>query len=147
MNPLHLVRRFIGSVTAGPLTASELREVRDVLSSAELRLFETFGVPDQRHALHVLRRFDQLIPTASLVQRRAALLHDIGKTVTNLGTVRRVVATLIGPRTTQFRRYIEHEQLGIELLESAGSDAITIALLRGNGDPVIVQALRAADEI
>ena len=147
MKPLHLMRRFVGSVTAAPLTQGEWREVCEVLLASELRLFEAFGVPDQRHALHVLRRFDQLMPTALLAERRAALLHDIGKTAINLGTVRRVMATLVGPRTKTFRRYADHEQLGIALLEKAGSDVVTLALLRGDGEPDAVQALREADEI
>lgn len=147
MRSVHLMRRFIGSVTAVPLSPSESLEVREVLLASELRLFEAFGVPDQRHALHVLRRFDQLIPTASPAERRAALLHDIGKTATNLGTLRRVLVTLFGPRTKQFRRYADHERIGLALLEEAGSDVVTLALLRGDGEPTTVQALREADDV
>lgn len=143
----HLIKRFVGSVTAAALTNRELLEVQTVLLAAEQRLFARLAIADQRHALLVLRRFDELMPSASVVARRAALLHDIGKTVTGLGTLARVVATIVGPRTDRFRRYVEHEQIGAELLARAGSDPVTVALVRGDGEPTTVNALHKADDI
>jgi hypothetical protein len=95
----------------------------------------------------VLSRFDVLQPGAMVAARRAALLHDIGKIDCGLGTVMRVVATVVGPRTAQFRRYHDHEHLGIEMLVSAGSHPETVALLRGEGNPLVVEALRRADNL
>jgi putative nucleotidyltransferase with HDIG domain len=118
-----------------------------VLLAAEQRLFERLAIADQRHALLVLRRFDELMPAASVVARRAALLHDVGKTVTGLGTLARVMATIVGPRTDRFRQYVEHERIGAELLTHAGSDPVTVALVRGDGEPTTVNALHKADDI
>jgi hypothetical protein len=75
------------------------------------------------------------------------LLHDIGKVESPLGTMARVVATILGPRGEAFRRYHAHESRGVELLVAAGSDALTVSLLRGDADPALVAALRRADAI
>lgn len=144
---VHLLRRLRESVTARPLNATERSLVTDVLLSAELALFERLDMIDQRHAMGVLSRFDVLQPGAMVAARRAALLHDIGKIDCGLGTVMRVVATVVGPRTAQFRRYHDHEHLGIEMLVSAGSHPETVALLRGEGNPLMVEALRRADNL
>ena len=147
MNPWHLVRRFVGSVTAAPLTRAERREVNEVLTAAEQSLFARLGKADQRHALIVLRRFDALVAAAPVAARRAALLHDIGKVEVRLGTVMRVVATLVGPRGAVFRRYHAHEARGLELLGEAGSDSLTLGILRGTADAQLVAALRRADDV
>ena len=132
--PWHLVKRLVGSVTATALTQSERCEVESVLLAAEHALFQRLTMADQRHALHVLRRFDAFATDAPAFARRAALLHDIGKIESSLGTAGRVVATVLGPRTTTFRRYLEHESLGVQLLRAAGSDARTLDLLRVGAD-------------
>jgi hypothetical protein len=143
----HLAKRTIGSLTAAPLTDSERREMRALLSMGEAEVFERLTTADQRHALHVLRRFDGFAPHAPQTARRAALLHDIGKVESPLGTMARIVATIVGPHGRAFRRYHSHEVRGIELLVAAGSDALTLATLRGDADVVLVDALRRADEI
>ncbi len=74
-----------------------------------------------------------------------ALLHDVGKGQSDLGTFGRVAATVIGPRTKRFRLYHDHEALGIELLRDAGSDPATLALLDGTGRAA--GALRDSDAI
>ena len=54
-----------------------------------------------------------------------ALLHDVGKLESGLGTLARVVATIVGPRTARFRRYHDHERIGADLLVAAGSTPVT----------------------
>jgi len=65
----------------------------------------------------------------------AALLHDVGKLASGLGTFGRVVATLIRARPgwedrRGWRRrvalYRDHPRLGADLLALAGSDALTV---------------------
>lgn len=151
-SPWHLTKRLVGAATAKPLTSAEANEVAGILTPAEAQLFNRFTPADQRHALHVLRRFDALVAAElhvapSVVARRAALLHDIGKVQAPFGTVMRVVATVVGPRTPAFRRYHDHETLGVTMLEQAGSDATTLMLLRGQGDAQLLAALRRADAI
>ncbi len=147
MSAGHLVRRFLGSLSATRLNERELETVRQILLPAEAALFREFGRIDQRHAVVVLWRFDALQPAAPLTARRAALLHDIGKVRTPLGTFARVLATLLGPRTARFAAYLDHERHGLELLREAGSDPETLALLCGEGDAVLRSALRKADDI
>lgn len=151
-SPWHLAKRLVGAVVARPLRSAEANEVAEILTPTELQLFGQLTTPDQRHALHVLGRFDAFVAEASHVAlpvaaRRAALLHDIGKVQAPLGTVMRVVATIFGPRTPAFRRYHEHETIGVAMLEQAGSDPATVMLLRGQGDAQLVAALRRADAI
>ncbi len=143
----HLAKRFFGMVSATPLAPAERQEVGGVLGADELRLFDRLGVPDQRHALHVLRRFDAIAPRAPLPARQAALLHDIGKVDCQLGAIMRVVATVVGGRTESFRKYHAHEQHGLVLLQAIRTDVVTLALLRGEGDAALVAALRRADAV
>lgn len=147
MTAWHLFKRYVESLVARRLDEGERRLVETVLSNAERQLFARLSVADQRHALGVLHRFDRLQPDAPFTARRAALLHDIGKLECGMGTLMRVVATVVGPRTAAFRRYHDHESIGIGLLVSAGSDPETLALLRGDGDPVLVDALLRADAL
>ena len=45
-----------------------------------------------------------------------ALLHDVGKLDSGPRHGRRVVATIVGPRTRRFRRYHDHERIGADML-------------------------------
>ncbi len=74
-----------------------------------------------------------------------ALLHDIGKLDSGLGTFGRVVATVVGPRTDRFRRYHDHERIGADLLAAAGSSAATLELVQGRGRAAA--ALAEADHV
>jgi response regulator RpfG family c-di-GMP phosphodiesterase len=148
----HLTKRLVGAAVAQPLRSTEVNEVAAILTPAELQLFKQLSTSDQRHALHVLRRFDAFVAealhvTPPIAARRAALLHDIGKVQAPLGTLLRVVATVVGPRTASFRRYHEHEAIGVTMLEHAGSDVTTLMLLRGQGDAQLLAVLRRADAI
>ena len=78
-------------------------------------------VQDRRHSILVARRFVEFAPEASRAEVAAALLHDVGKLASGLGTFARVVATVVGPRTDRFRPYHDHERLGAEMLAAAGS--------------------------
>jgi len=88
--------------------------------------------PDRRHAVAVARRVQ---PPAVA----AALLHDVGKIDSNLGTWERAAATaaalLLGRRRVaagsgRAARYLRHDVIGAALLESAGSDPLTVAWAR-----------------
>ncbi len=80
-----------------------------------------------------------------------ALLHDVGKADSGLGTIGRVAATLTPSKLAhgRFARYRDHERIGAELLAAAGSDPLTVALVaRTDGTPAdLVAALAAADEV
>ena len=124
----HLARRFVGSLSGGrPDPAPAVA----VLTPAELRLWSAFDPADQRHSLLVAERLVAAHPDAPRHERAAALLHDIGKLDAGLGTVGRVVATLVvvGDRG---RRYRDHERLGAAMLRCVGSDPRVVALVAGD---------------
>ena len=86
-------------------------------------------------------------------------LHDVGKTVSGLGLPGRVVATVAGMAgkddlSTRVYRYLQHAELGAQLLEEAGSDPLTVAWAREHHLPPdrwtvpaeVGTALKAADD-
>ena len=138
----HLVRRFAGSLSA--------RRPDDTLAAqsldpAELALWRRFGAADQRHSLVVAQRLLAAHPDAPRHEVAAALLHDIGKLDAQLGTFRRVAATVLvtGDRD---RRYRDHERLGAALLRSVGSDERTVAIVAGEPSPER-HRIDAADDV
>lgn len=145
MKVAHLVRRFFQSLRSSELSASDLSTVATVLSKREYILWTSMHVRDQRHSMVVLHRFDVLRPDADVTERRAALLHDIGK-IGSVGVIGRVLATLVGPRTSRLREYLRHEEIGLELLRDV-SERRTLEVLAMPIDDSVVQALREADDI
>jgi putative nucleotidyltransferase with HDIG domain len=117
---------------------------RSWLTDGEAALWSSMPTSDRRHSIEVARRFVQRHPEASRSEIAGALLHDVGKTKSGLGTVGRVFATVVGPRTTRFRRYHDHEAIGAEMAASVGSDPATVALIRGEGPAA--DSLQAADD-
>lgn len=145
----HLARRFAGSWSRALPSPADLDWVVAQLLPAELVLWRGFGPADQRHTVAVARRFVEARPAATRAEIAGALLHDIGKLDSGLGTLGRVVATVVGPRTRRFRTYHDHEELGAAHLAGIGSDPATVALVRGDADADTgaLAALRAADDV
>jgi len=125
----------------------ERQWVHSVLSQDESALWNNMMVQDRRHSVMVGRRFVKYRPTATQSEIAGALLHDVGKSVARLGTVGRVIATLVGPRTNRFRQYHDHEQIGATMLRSIGSDELTISMVEGSCVGELRQALNKADDI
>jgi hypothetical protein len=123
----------------------DVEEVREVLSPEEFELWTKMGIPDRCHSIEVYKRFLVLCPGASVDEERAALLHDIGKIDSGLGTWMRVVATVVGPRTQRFRQYHDHESIGVGKLSGISSPR-TIEVMTSVDDDV-AQALRQADNV
>lgn len=167
--PIHLIKRFVASLApAGPRPQDEVW-ARSLLLPAEAELWEEMSRPDRRHAIAVARRIERSLGNgASRPVMAAALLHDVGKIASALGTCQRVVATVI-VAAAGYRRsaawagrggwkgrlglYVTHPQLGAEMLRRAGSDPLTVAWTAehqstqrsGDVPPEIAAALRAAD--
>ncbi len=141
----HLARRFATSLSRRPPPATDVAWAHTHLLAAEADLWDRMSVQDRRHSLLVARRFVALAPGAQRPQVAAALLHDVGKSVSGLGTFARVVATVVGPRTARFRDYHDHERLGAEMLHAVGSAADTVELVQGRGPAA--KALRQADDV
>lgn len=147
----HLARRFVGALSAAPPPADDEAWARSHLLAGEVALWERASNPDRRHAVAVARAVvDRLGPDASRPVVAAALLHDVGKVVSGLGTFARVGATLVwavAPPTAAPRwatrdgvvrrlgQYRLHPELGAELLAEAGADPLTVAWAREHHRP------------
>jgi len=143
----HLVKRFTSSWSRKDVTEDELNMVRSLLTASEFNLWNQFSIADRRHSVEVAQRFAVLLPGASREQRAGVLLHDIGKIQSNLSTLMRVGATLVGPRTKRFRLYHQHEEIGVTMLRHAGSHADVIAVLNQTCNAEVAAAFRSADNI
>jgi len=143
----HLVKRFTSSWSRKDVTEDELNMVRSLLTASEFNLWNQFSIADRRHSVEVTQRFAVLLPGASREQRAGVLLHDIGKIQSNLSTLMRVGATLVGPRTKRFRLYHQHEEIGVTMLRHAGSHADVIAVLNQSCNAEVAAAFRSADNI
>ena len=142
----HLSKRALSSLSQTPVSSLDLAMVREILNAAEFQVWIEMQHRDQRHSIVVLRRFDSLLPTAVRAERAAALLHDVGKNIPDLGFLSRVVATVVGPRGKRFADYHNHEKLGADLIHSI-SDPRTVALIGGTADDDVAMLLQAADDI
>jgi len=170
--PLHLARRFFGSLRPGGPSSADREWAEAQLLPGELELWQRMSGPDRRHSVGVARRVDRALgDRASRPVLAAALLHDVGKLDAHLRTYGRVVATLAGgvvghdesviqrwTMTTGFTRrvglYLMHAELGADLLGMAGSDPLTVAWAREHHlpadewtvEPDLAQALHDADD-
>jgi hypothetical protein len=144
MNVAHLVRRFIGSLSRSEPALTDCTWAESHLLPAEVELWRRMSPADRRHAITVTRRFVEL-GDWSREEVAGSLLHDVGKVVSHLGVTGRVLATVLGPRTTRFRQYHDHEALGARLLRHAGSADVTVELVAGEGRAAT--ALRRADHV
>jgi hypothetical protein len=138
----HLARRFGGSLSRRPPPPADDAWARGWLLPWEAALWRRMSVVDRRHAIEVARRFEALRPAATRDEMAGALLHDVGKIEAGLGTIGRVIATLVGPRTGRFRTYHDHEAIGARWLAEQGSPPETVAMLRRQGPaaPALAQA-------
>ena len=157
----HLARRFFGSLSRRPPAAEDEAWAGSALMPGELEVWRRLSNPDRRHAIEVARRFE-VARSASVAavprsEMAAALLHDCGKLDSGLGTSARVGATvwlaLGGERASQgdgrIARYGRHEAIGAAMVQAAGSEPVTVALVGRTAEapPEALAALAAADHI
>jgi hypothetical protein len=135
----HLSRRFLGALRPGPPSRAQQAWVAEVLSPAELGLWNRMPNHDRRHSAAVARRVEaSLGGTAAAGDRRwlaAALLHDVGKLDSGLGVYGRVVATLASAAagrdtaelwttrrgfTRRVGLYVQHPRLGADMIRVVG---------------------------
>jgi hypothetical protein len=172
----HLAVRFFGALSpAGPSESDEAWALGSLLEG-EQALWHSMSGPDRRHAVGVARDTVRLLapddPPRGVIA--AALLHDVGKVSSALGTFSRVGVTLaamaVGRRRlvdwagsgrprerpsvrARVGQYLAHDRLGAELLEAAGSEALTstwagehhLEPARWTVDARVGAALKAAD--
>lgn len=89
---------------------------------------------DQRHAVTVQRHVGG---SGNLAQ--AALLHDVGKTKSDLGAISRSMATLwngIGlPTGGSWRSYLNHATIGADMLHDLHASDLVVAFTRFHPGP------------
>ena len=141
-----------------------------MLSEAEYALWRRQYGPDRRHTAAVAREVERRLGNeATPPVVAAALLHDVGKLDADLGTWGRVVATLSAKvagretarlwiKSTGFTRkvglYLQHPEIGADMLEMAQSDPLTVAWAAEHHrspeqwtiDPAIAQVLHDVDD-
>lgn len=166
----HLAKRFFGSLwPAGPSRRDE-SWVATALTDRQLTLWRRMSRADRRHAVGVARAVERSLGgDATPAVLAAALLHDVGKVASGLGTYGRVVATLAGAAagrsmagawtqgrgfTRKVGLYLRHDELGGDMLAMAESDPLTVAWAREHHlpqeewtvPPAVAAALKAADD-
>ncbi len=153
----HLVRRFVGSLRARPLSEADLELVRDVLRPEELACWEGLGRADRAESVATARAaLVALGPGADPRWIAAALVHDVGKAETTLGVLGRsaatVSATIGGERRARtwagrFGRYVNHDELGAERLRRAGARPEAAAWAAAHHRPALWAASGIPPEI
>lgn len=163
--PIHLVRRFLGSLSPVPLRPEDDAWATARLRPGERQLWQQMSRADRKHAVGVARLVAAQPGMDDPAVVAAALLHDVGKVDADLGTLGRVVATLVGRRRAagwparpglrgRIGRYLHHDEIGADLLADAGSDPLTVAWAREHHRPEaawsvpapVGRSLREADD-
>ena len=158
---MHLVRRFFGSLRPDAPSAADDAWARSFLLPGESALWARMSNPDRRHSVGVARETVRILcEDADRPVVAAALMHDVGKVKSDLGTFARAGATMVGAIAGRDRLhgrvgdYLRHDELGAHLLEVAGSDPLTITWAREHHLPAnrwsldapVAAALKAADD-
>lgn len=143
LKPHHLIARFFVSLDTCDPAPVDQEWAESKLLDGERELWRRQSAVDRRHTIKVARRFVEARPAATRAEIAGALLHDIGKLECGLGTAGRVVASIVGPRTTRFRSYHDHEQIGADMLVALGSDDATVDLVAERGP--VFQVLHECD--
>lgn len=145
----HLARRFVGALSAR-VEPAELAPLSTLLSPAEEDLFRAMRVADQRHGLDLLARLRRDgHDDPDLL--RAALLHDVGKSLGFLPLGFRVaygLSRLISPRLAAwlgdvrrprwcrpFYLAAHHAEVGARAARQAGSNPRVVDLIHGHDAP------------
>ncbi len=147
---IYRVRQFVDASLAR-VSLEHLREAEEILPLEAQGLFRRMGIPDQRHALNVMRslRHDGCTEPDLMA---AALLHDVGKSAARIYSWHRAIIVLskhlaprllerlIGGEPRGWRRpFVIHDQhagIGAEWAAQAGCSALTVSLIRRHQEPL-----------
>lgn len=136
---LHLAHGFARSLDPLPPRRGDVAWVERVLQPGELAVWRAQQRVDRRESIRVARRTQRLLAGTARagddVWSAAALLHDVGKQDSRLGTIARVLATLAaqiggveavaawshkGGLRRRAALYVRHPQIGADLVRMAG---------------------------
>lgn len=150
----HLVRRFFQTLVDRGSDPEEEAWLLGLLSGGEAELYRQMSAADRSHAVRSAQ-FPALIDDA---QRVAAALHDVGKSMSGLGTMARVGATMAsavipGRLRGRWADYRDHPRLGATMLKEMGSADLTVVWAaehhlpfgESSLSPEVAAALAAAD--
>lgn len=138
------VRQFVSALLAR-VSPDDLREADEMLPPQARELYRRMSVPDQRHALNVMRALrDESHTEPDLLA--AALLHDVAKSAARIHAWHRAIIVLskrFAPGVLEWltrgepcgwrRPFVihrQHAELGAEWAAQAGCSALTISLIR-----------------
>ena len=171
----HLAVRFFTALWPGGPAADDEAWALGNLLPGEQQLWHRMSGPDRRHAVAVARQAIKTLESGGAPVPpeviAAALLHDVGKVETGLGTFARVGVTLAAivagrerlanggesaSRNSLRRRvaiYLTHDKVGARLLREAGSNELTATWAEQHHMPVsrwtldanLAHALKDAD--
>ncbi|MGB6058232.1 MAG: HD domain-containing protein [Microthrixaceae bacterium] len=149
LQPIHRAGRFFRSLTAGAPSQQDTVWAENHMNKAERNAFARLGPGDRSHSIGVARKVASNLDQSGIVDAEdrawvvtAALLHDVGKSVAGLGIYGRVIATVCGAlfgdemadqwaeksgMTRKIGLYLKYPELGVDILELAGSDARVVA--------------------
>ena len=168
-SPLHLAKRFFFSLRPGSPDPDRERCLLALLNDAEILLYQAQAETDRVHSIrcagYVAAELGEAGEVAEVIV--ASALHDVGKVDASLGTVSRVIATVVdGVPGFDLRRrsgrpgfvgrlarYIDHDLTGARMLGQAGSSALAQQWAEQHHwpqasstiDPMIFDVLHRAD--
>ena len=150
------------NVSRRPLSNAAWQEITQHLSPAELALFRRYRLPDQRHTYRVYLSLRDAGETHPALMT-AALLHDVGKTKESAPLWARSLAVLgekVAPRRAAgwaqgepvgWRRAFQlkgrHAAWGADMADAAGSDSLTVRLIRRHQDARPTTAVELEDRL
>lgn len=171
MGVRYRVRQFTMALGAN-INRERINALREYLDAPQLELFCSMSPLDQHHGWAVFRSLREAAETESSLLR-AALLHDVGKSIGPVRIWHRVIGVLanaLAPRfwemidgksgTWRYTFYVHrhHAVLGAELAREAGCSPEAVWLIAHhedhrretdtrNGKNGLLAALQAADEL
>ncbi len=142
LQPVHRARRFFSSLGRAAPDPGNVEELLGTLNPEERRLFDGYNAHDRAHSLAVAVAVEGVAGADPEWVPQAALMHDIGKTISDPSTTVRVVGSILamlgfrkrsqgwirsGGSLARLGRYMNYQALGADLLRNAGSDPRVVA--------------------
>ena len=98
------------------LSIHEQGKLSEILDENMLILFWRLKKEDRAHSLEVFNRMKKITDDKSM--HELAIIHDIGKVASDIGWLGRIFADLGYNKSNNAKRYKNHEELGIGLLNN-----------------------------